>query len=287
MVDTILFPSSYFDVAKVDEDLQAEYDAAVSCGLFQVVIFGYDKWFREGKLIIGSETTGDKEAVYRGWMMKPKQYEIFYKQLLERKIKLITEPQSYELMHIFPNVYDFIKADTARMEVYPLHTQIDVETLKSKFNHFMVKDFVKSVKGTKFPKYFGQDVTQAEFDKWMEVFYRYRGNLLTGGICIKEFLPLKHYGLQTNEYRVFYMNHEPATVSRNSGQADYVPAPPQELIDKYSYLNSPFYTIDYGELEDGSWRILEAGDGSVSGLSEGQKFGHFFRALYQCFREYN
>ena len=61
----------------------------------------------------------------------------------------------------------------------------------------------------------------------MEVFYKYRGGLLTGGICIKEFLDLKYYGSGTNEYRVFYINHEAVTISRNSGQGTYTPIPPQ------------------------------------------------------------
>ena len=43
-----------------------------------------------------------------------------------------------------------------------------------------------------------------------------------------------------------------------------------------------FYTVDFAELADGSWKIIEAGDGSVSGLSDGQDYVAFFRALYQC-----
>lgn len=35
---------------------------------------------------------------------------------------------------------------------------------------FMVKDYVKSVKGSEFPKFFDESVTQEEFDKWMEIF---------------------------------------------------------------------------------------------------------------------
>ena len=38
----------------------------------------------------------------------------------------------------------------------------------------------------------------------MEVFYKYRGNLLTGNICIKEYFDLKRYDGRTNEFRVFY-----------------------------------------------------------------------------------
>jgi len=48
MINTILFPSSFFSVKKVGEDLQEEYDAVINTGLFQVVIFGYEKWFSDG-----------------------------------------------------------------------------------------------------------------------------------------------------------------------------------------------------------------------------------------------
>ena len=52
----------------------------------------------------------------------------------------------------------------------------------------------KSVKGTDFPKYFDSTVAQDELNRWMEVFYKYRGSLLTGGLCVKEYLDLKRYG---------------------------------------------------------------------------------------------
>ena len=285
MVDFILFPSSFFNIEKVDEDLQQEYEAVISTGLFHIALFGYDKWFNEGKLVVRDAPAELSLAVYRGWMMKPEQYEIFYNQLLEKNIKLVTNPEQYKMMHIFPNAYDLFKEDTAKMEIFPLHEQIDVNHLKKSFRRFMVKDYVKSVKGTEFPRYFDQNITQEEFDQWMEVFYKYRGSLLTGGICIKEFLDLKHYGGKTNEYRVFYINHEIATISRNSAQGTYTPLPPQELIDKYRNLGSDYYTVDYAELEDGTWRIVEAGDGEVSGLSENQDYEQYFRALYQCFKE--
>lgn len=208
MVDLILFPSSYFNVSKVDEDLQAEYDAVKATGLFDVILFGYDKWFEEDQLVIKDIPQVERTAVYRGYMMNPEKYERFYQRLLENNIRLITTPKEYELMHIFPNVYELLKQDTAKMEIYPLHTQINIDSIKHTFGRFMVKDYVKSVKGTEFPKYFDKHITQEEFDQWMEVFYKYRGDLLTGGICIKEYLNLKYYGDHTNEYRVFYVNNK-------------------------------------------------------------------------------
>lgn len=305
MVDMILFPSDFYSVEKVDPDLQKEYEATLDTGLYNVVLFGYDQWFQEERLVLseiqvgqarrvvqealgteaqGMPTKGLHRAVYRGWMMKPEQYERFYEELRRNGIELVDKPEEYMLMHVFPNVYPAVREDTARMEIFPLHERIDVEQLKKNFPRFMVKDFVKSVKGTDFPKYFDRTVTQEVFDEWMEVFYKYRGGLLTGGICIKEFLDLKHYGERTNEYRVFYINHIPATISANSEQPNFAARVPQELVDKYRNLDSVYYTVDFAELEDGSWRIVEAGDGSVSGLSEGQDYGQYFRAMYQCFQ---
>ena len=39
--------------------------------------------------------------------------------------------------------------------------------------------------------------------------------------------------------------------------------------------------IWYAELDNGIWKIIETGDGSVSGLSDGQNNSAFFRALFQ------
>ncbi|MBP5434020.1 ATP-grasp domain-containing protein [Ruminococcus sp.] len=283
MVKTILFPSSYFSIRNVDEDLKAEYDAAVETGLFDNVLFSYDKWFNEDKLVLNQLIDEPCEAIYRGWMMKPEKYVNFYNQLKDRGITLVTSPREYEHFHIFPNVYPEIVSDTAQMIVFPDGNNLNVEELKKKFNRFMVKDYVKSVKGTSFPKYFDESITQQEFDEQMEKFYNYRGNLYTGGICIKEYLSLKLYGDRTNEYRVFYVNGEIATISRNSGQGSYAPLPPKDLIEKYKSLDSTYYTLDYAELDDCSWRILEAGDGQVSGLSDNQDYRSYFRTLYHCF----
>ncbi len=283
MLNLILFPSSYFSINKVDEDLQKEYDAASETGLFEIVLFGYDQWFNEGRVVLSKSVMEPCKAIMRGWMMKPDQYESFYKALLEKNIELITNPKEYRLMHIFPNIYKVFGNDTARMTIYPLHKQIDVEEIKKSYDKFMVKDFVKSVKGTEFPKFFDKSIEQAQFDSWMEVFYKYRGNLLTGGICIKEFLNLKFYADKPNEYRVFYINNEIATISRNSGQGNYTSEPPKDLLEKYKQLESCFYTVDYAELDDGTWKVIEAGDGSVSGLSENQDYKQFFRTVYYMF----
>ncbi len=283
MTKMILFPSSFLDRRKIDEDMAEEYNAVLQTELFDTVIFGYDEWFNHQTLKLTFVPEEKVSAVYRGWMMKPEQYSAFYDQLLERNVELVTTPEMYSQMHIFPNIYPEICQDTAQIMTFPLHSRIHIDDVKHSFPRFMVKDYVKSVKGTEFPAFFDSSVTQEEFDQWMEVFYKYRADLLTGGICIKEFLDLKRDGDRTNEYRVFYVNHEVISICRNSLQGNFTAEPPRQMIDKYRNLDSVFYTLDYAELQDGSWKIVEAGDGSVSGLSDGQDFQSFFRSLYQTF----
>ena len=65
-------------------------------------------------------------------------------------------------------------------------------------------------------------------------------------------------------------------------QPPYTPEPPEKLIEKYAKLDSPFYTVDYAQTQDGEWKIIEAGDGQVSGLSPGQDNYAFFKSLFYC-----
>ena len=255
-VKTIIFPSSYFSDSRLDEDLQGEYAAAVETDLFETVLFSNDKWFSDEKLVLDNIPQETQYAVYRGWMMKPDLYRKFYDKLREKNIRLLTTPSAYEKFHIFPNIYPELENDTAKMLVFPNSENIDLEKIKSAFPKFMVKDFVKSVKGTDFPKYFDSSVTREEFDRQMELFCELRGNLYTGGICVKEFLELKKYDGFTNEFRVFYINNKIASVSRNSMQPPYTPEPPEKLIEKYAQLDSPFYTVDYAQTQDGDWKII-------------------------------
>lgn len=283
-MDLIIFPSDYFNSNIVDYDMLLEFNAARNIDGLDTVIFGYEKWYEKEILVLNKKYNNLKNAIYRGWMMKPDKYEKFYNELLKNNIKLITTPKEYELMHLFPNVYKFFKDDTAKMEIFPFFQKIDIDKIKLNFDKFMIKDFVKSVKGSNFPLFFDKNITQEEFDKWMGVFYNFRGELLTGGICVKEFLNLKKYDGLTNEYRVFYGNNEVISISKNSNQKSKTSNVPEDIIRKYKNLESKYYTVDFAELEDGSWKVIEAGDGSVSGLSNLQDIKEYYLNLYKIFK---
>ncbi len=86
----------------------------------------------------------------------------------------------------------------------------------------------------------------------------------------------KKYGKFTNEYRAFFMKGQLVTVSRNSNQSDKCPFVPNNFVEKLTGLKSSFYTVDFAELDNGMWIIIEVGDGQVSGLSPSQYVFKFY-----------
>lgn len=273
---TIVFPSSYMSGRKVDEAFEREYEAALAAG-FNTVLFQQQFWDESQGIRLDQEISA--QALYRGWMMKPEEYQLFYERLADHGIKLFTAPTQYATMHIYFNAYRYLEADTPKTLFFPLHARMDVEEIRKQLGDFMIKDHVKSAKNTDFPAFFGSDMSQEELDGWMERFYELRGELLTGGILAKQYVRLKQYDGRTNEYRVFYLRGRIVSVSRNSQQPGNTAELPRHLAEKYAALPSPFYTVDYAEKEDGNWIVIEAGDGGVSGLSEGQNYVAFFRGV--------
>ena len=279
MIQAILLPCNFFEINQVDSSYQNEYDALVKRKQFQIYFYDYDTFIADGILKLNKQPNEITSTLLRGWMLDEETYQSFYNKLLDKNIKLITSPQEYCNTHLFPNIYEFIKEDTPKTLVYPDECNVNLSEIKSCFKKFLVKDYVKSVKETNFPTFFDNSISDTEFERYLNIFKDYRGNLFTGGFCIKEFIELKKYGNCTNEWRVFYMNKNIISISQNSLQPDFVNKVPKELIDKYKNLPSPFYTVDYAELTDGTWKILEAGDGQVSGLSPNQDAESFFRTI--------
>lgn len=114
----ILFPSSYLNNRKVDEPFQKEYDAAIDAGIFPV-LFNQKIWDEKEIIILDMEINNKRPMLYRGWMMKPKQYQLFYEELKAERITLFTSPKEYIILHCFPFVYPYIKSDTPTMKAYP------------------------------------------------------------------------------------------------------------------------------------------------------------------------
>ena len=279
----LIFPANK-DFIVFDRELKKEYDIVCDLGLFDVYTFDDYLWYDSKLLNFNKEPNESVKCIFRGYMMKAGEYKLFYNEMKSHNFDLITTPDEYSRLHIFPNIYENIKNDTAKSLFYSIEDKISIADIKKCFDNFVIKDYVKSVKDKEFPKCISSNISQEEFDSYISKFKEYRGNLLTGGICIKEFLKLKYYNGKINEFRVFYLDGNVMSVSRNSNQDTFTNEPPNTLIEKYSKLPSPYYTVDYVELDDGTFKIMEVGDGQVSGLSPMQDIGTYYRNIYNSLR---
>lgn len=171
-------------------------------------------------------------------MLKPEQYTKLYNFLKHKSLKLINSSEEYSFCHEFPNSYSMLKAITPSILTFSMDSSIAWKTVKKEFEKFMMKDFVKSVKGNDFPQYFDSSYSDIQLDEYVKKFIELRGDLYTGGIVLKQYMSLaKTYG-NTNEYRAFYLNG-------NLSGIFYFNAYEVTLCLGLQCLIGSFYTIKY------------------------------------------
>lgn len=305
----LLFPCDYFDKSAVDSAYSEEFAIAKSIG-FECVLFDYDE-FLETKKINVQENPGNIGVaehfhrycliIYRGWMLKVEDYSELEKILRGKGYLLITPTLLYEGMHHFDEAYYMLKnkVDTPKTITIKLSEEpkwkwfnsnvgwIPLDIKEHFTDYFIMKDNVKSVKGTDFPDKISVDISEKEFDGLVNKFKELRDDLYTGEIILKQYVPLKKYADFTNEWRAFYFLEGVLTVSKNSNQPDTAPHVPDELInnDTLTNMTSMFYTVDFAETEDGRWIVIETGDGQVSGLCPNQNILEFYTKIQNYWKE--
>lgn len=285
-VANVLFPADYFEKGAPDGSMRVEYESACAKKRLDVRLFDLELFEERGQLSLDHPFLDEAlPLVYRGWMMKPERYEVFFAVLREKGLCPMTSPDAYEEFHMFPLAYmrnDVLKAHAPRLVAFPGH-RADAGVINRAFKEFMVKDYVKSVKGTRFPVSFRTPVSQERMDEIVEEFVRLRGDLFTAGIVCKEYVDLARCGGTTNEWRAFYLGGKLLNVCGNSNQPTNVAKPPEGLVLACSNLGSPYYTVDFAERADGTWIVVETGDGQVSGLAAAQDPVIYYQVLADAF----
>ena len=272
-VANILFPADYFDKKVPDGAMRTEYEASVAEARLDVGLFDLELYEERGALALTRPFLDESlPLVYRGWMMRPEQYAAFFGVMRKKGLQPMTSPDIYDEFHMFPLAYE-------RHEVLRSHSpkllafegeDANAGMVSRTFSRFMVKDYVKSVKGTSFPRFFESPIAQERMDAIVTEFIQRRGGLFTEGIVCKEYVELARYGDATNEWRAFYFLGGLLNLCRNSNQQASVRKPSEGLVMSCANLGSPYYTVDFAERADGSWIVVETGDGQVSGLAAAQ-----------------
>lgn len=286
---TILYPADYFDLKKADEDYLPEWEEAGRFPEFQRLLYAYDSFAAGGPLKVFPSSCPKGLCIYRGWMLQPSDYRRLYAGLKELGLTLINSPEEYENCHEFPLSYERLKDYTPKIRVYPDGQTIDWEEAKKALGSFLMKDYVKSVKGSDFPAYFDSSWDSARLDEAVRQFCALRDRLFVKGIVLKQYVPLYRGGCSSNapgepsgasnEYRAFYLDGRLLTLSPNSNQPSGYDRVPVSFVNAIPRLDSHFYTVDFAQLSDGTWTVIETGDGQVSGLSPNQFVFKFYDEL--------
>jgi len=287
----ILFPNHPLKPRLPDPGYQTEFDAARDAG-FGCEVYSLED-LRSGDAIEATKYCGmalesNEPIVYRGWMMSEDLYTALFDALVTKGYRSITTPMQYAQAHYLPNAYPFLKGRTS--ESVWVEGK-DVAGAWVKFEHLgrpaaIVKDFVKSAKHRwKEACYIPALTERNRFDEILAAFLQARGNLFEKGIvlrCFHDLVKLEEdiRGQPVNEeYRLFMWQGKLLAATpaiRGNG--------PFDLLGEWEAIarrfENQFISMDIARQQDGSWLIVEVGDGGVTGLPSSIEPLEFYRALH-------
>lgn len=238
-------------------------------------------------------------AVYRGWMLKPYQYNALWHALALRNIYLINDMRAYEGCHYLPESYHAVEAYTPH-SVWTKDTSIDaIMPLLKPFGDqpIIVKDFVKSQKHYWLDACFIPSASdQQAVERVVKRFLELQGDDLNEGLVFREFVefePLSAHSKSgmplTKEFRIFWLDGEPIYATEYWEEGDYQgDKPPVDDFCKvanvirdnaYPGVRSRFFTMDVAQKRNGDWMIVELGDAQVAGLPDSSHAENFYSAL--------
>jgi hypothetical protein len=285
----LLFPCEPFSPRRVDPSFTSEYEAARLAG-FPCMLYSHEdvEAGEIGKALRMLPEPGEERRVLlRGWMLPGERYRLLHDGLLERGYTPVTKPEAYDEAHYLPLAYRITEGHTARSAWI---VGDDEEAAWELYQGFcnkdaIIKDWVKSAKSRwKDACYIPSGTSRERFSNMFRLFRQERGKLFNRGVVLREFLPLVERGSDilglplVEEARLFFWQGECLV------PADRRSPSPMDEIERWKSIAqafaSRFVTIDVALLEDGSWKIVETGDGQVSGLPMGLGTERFYMTLW-------
>ncbi len=220
-------------------------------------------------------------AVFRGWMMKPAQYQQLHALLLQRGRRLINTPEQYRHCHHLPESFAVIAEHSPR-SVWSkgVPSMNEVMRLLAPFGDqpVIVKDFVKSQKHAWAEACFIPNASDRQHvERVVRRFVELQGVDLNEGLVFREFVELERVGVHpksgmplSREFRQFFLDGQPVLGFKYWDEADYSSesSPPEWLRSVAARIESRFFSMDIARRTNGEWLIVEVGDGQVTGLPD-------------------
>ncbi|SFF45844.1 hypothetical protein SAMN04487969_14228 [Paenibacillus algorifonticola] len=293
----IIYCADPLNPKKVDSYYEKEYEAAKTIG-FNVSLINFEE-LQSNQTTRATRQISIQEqkekALYRGWMMTGEVYFQLYNHLKNKNIELINNIDEYNFCHYTPNSYDVIKKITP-LTVW-LHKSEIEDSLDKVFDvvevfgqgPIILKDYVKSRKHDWNEACFIPDASNK--NKLLQVvksFIELQGDELNEGLVFKAFVNLEflsHHPQSgaplSKEFRIFFLEGKPLITLEYWDEGVYGENKPEltPFIEIAKKINSHFFTMDIAKVENGSWVILELGDGQVSGLPNNADLIRFYNNI--------
>lgn len=229
---------------------------------------------------------------YRGWMVPAPAYAALERELSGRGCTLLTGADTYRRAHELPGWYEEFAALTPRSRWLARRPGAppDPDELAALAGPLgpgpgLVKDYVKSRKHEWDEACFVPELTDtARLTAVVERLFALQEDTLTGGVVVRAFEPFVPGG----EARVWWVDGTAVLTTAHPDTPDGPPLPglvpgpgggPGTVAAAVRALGCRFVTTDLAVREDGTVRVVEVGDGQVSGLPPGADATGLWAAL--------
>jgi hypothetical protein len=300
-VKTIILPGHPVLSDKPDPEFEKEYESAKKFG--KVFFFNLEEFAAYDSPLLAKLPPAEnpkEDIFYHGWMMNAGQYRAFYLALQEKGYRLTNVPGHHTFCNYFDSWYPHLQGltpESIMVHDSNLWAVVDaaLDFREKTKSPLIIKDAVKSLKhdwykacfipehanGIEMAKIIGAflEAKLSHHDLKKPVVIRKFESLETVGRHPKSGMPLSH------EYRT-YVYQGKVLLQAPYWEVDYpkkVEPDPKfiEMLIKEigSKCGSQLYTIDTALKTDGSWTVIEIGDGQVSMLPDRADKDEFFRKL--------
>ncbi|GEM31920.1 hypothetical protein NN3_29270 [Nocardia neocaledoniensis NBRC 108232] len=279
MTATLLFCSDPLNPRQVDDHFAAQAEAVRTAG-GTVALLDHDALIA-GELDAAVRRVPRSAGTmwYRGWMIPVDRYRDLAQALSGRDYVLAVSPECYAKAHELPGWYEPFALLTPRSQWTATKPgEVPGESVLAELAGSLsagpgiVKDYVKSRKHEWDTACYVSDLRDtAALKRIVERFVELQGEYLAGGVVLREFEDFADdAGGRAAEARVWWLDNEPVLVGPHPDDPAACPAPDLSAVRQaVSALGCRFVTTDVARRADGSWRVIEVGDGQVSDLPSG------------------
>lgn len=296
----IIFCSDYWNPLAPDSSYEAEANAVERLGL-KYSLINVEALVEEQNLsraVRKVEPASTEEmAIYRGWMLKPHTYAQLSSALAQRGLLLINTPPAYMHCHYLPESYHLIKGFTPKSTWIRTGPNVSIDEVMATLHMFgdkpvIVKDFVKSRKHEwNDACYIPCASNKQEVERVVTRFLHLQAEDLNEGLVFREFIEFEPLALHSKsgmplikEFRLFVLDSQiifsaPYWEDGNYGNDQEAFLPLDTFHSIVQKIQSRFFTMDIARKRDGTWNIVELGDGQVAGLPARADVKVFYQAL--------